>query len=274
MDPFKIYKAVKEQYKSYIQTFQVFKNTDIRSFVEDGINKRKMLWQEPVIQISKRFKAGEPISKLIANKRLHPSCSNVYPGFIPYAHQQKSVEIVCQDKKNLVVTTGTGSGKSICFELPIISYCLEQAEKGAKGIKAIIIYPMNALANTQYEELAKKLHNSRLTIGLYTGDTESTGEEALRAYKDIFGEDAVPNNSEIIDRKQMQRTPPDILITNYVMLELLLTRNDDAPLFREELKRNLRFLVLDELHTYSGKQGADVAFLIRRLKQKTETKAS
>lgn len=272
MDPFKIYKAVKEQYKSYIQTFQVFKNTDIRSFVEEGINKRKMLWQEPVIQISKRFKAGEPISKLIANKHLHPSCSDVYHGFIPYAHQQKSIEIVCQDKKNLVVTTGTGSGKSICFELPIVSYCLEQAEKGMKGIKAIIIYPMNALANTQYEELAKKLNNSGLTIGLYTGDTESTGEEALRAYKDIFGEDAVPNNSEIIDRKQMQRTPPDILITNYVMLELLLTRNDDAPLFREELKRNLRFLVLDELHTYSGKQGADVAFLIRRLKQKTETK--
>jgi ATP-dependent helicase YprA (DUF1998 family) len=131
---------------------------------------------------------------------------------------------------------------------------------------------MNALANTQYEELAKKLNDSGLTIGLYTGDTQHTGEEALRAYKDVFGEDAVPNNSEIIDREQQRRTPPDILITNYVMLELLLTRNDDAALFREEIKRNLRFLVLDELHTYSGKQGADVAFLIRRLKQKTETK--
>jgi hypothetical protein len=74
----------------------------------------------------------------------------------------------------------------------------------------------------------------------------------LRAYKDVFGEDAVPNNSEIIDREQQRSTPPDILITNYVMLELLLTRNDDAALFREEIKHNLRFLVLDELHTYSG----------------------
>ncbi|MEI6137957.1 MAG: DEAD/DEAH box helicase [Mariniphaga sp.] len=272
MDPFKIYKAVKEQYKSYIQTFQVFQNPVIKAFVEDGVNKRKMLWQEPVIQISKRFKAGDPLAVLIEKGWLHPSCSKVYPNFIPYAHQEKSVVVVAHNQQNLVVTTGTGSGKSICFELPIVSYCLEQAAKGAKGIKAIIIYPMNALANTQYEELAKKLNDSGLTIGLYTGDTQHTGEEALRAYKDVFGEDAIPNSSEIIDRLQMRRTPPDILITNYVMLELLLTRNDDAALFREEIKRNLRFLVLDELHTYSGKQGADVAFLIRRLKQKTETK--
>lgn len=272
MDPFKIYKAVKEQYKSYIQTFQVFKNPEIKQFVEDGINKRKMLWQEPVIQISKRFKAGEPLQDLIAKGWLHPTTSAVYNGFIPYAHQQRSVEVVSRDKQNLVVTTGTGSGKSICFELPIVSYCLEQKARGAAGIKAIIIYPMNALANTQYEELARKLNNSGVTIGLYTGDTEHTGEEALRSYRDVFGEDAVPNNSEVIDREQLRRTPPDILITNYVMLELLLTRNDDAALFREEIKRNLRFLVLDELHTYSGKQGADVAFLIRRLKQKTETK--
>ena len=166
MDPFKIYKSVKEQYKSYIQTFQVFNNPTIQQFVEDGINKRKMLWQEPVIQISKRFKAGDPLTELISKNWLHPSCDKVYPSFIPYAHQQKSVGVVAKNKQNLVVTTGTGSGKSICFELPIVSYCFEQAEKGNKGIKAIIIYPMNALANTQYEELAKKLNNSGLTIGL------------------------------------------------------------------------------------------------------------
>jgi superfamily II DNA/RNA helicase len=271
MDPFKIYKSVKEQYKSYIQTFQVFKNPEIKKFVEEGIDKRKMLWQEPVIQISKRFKAGASIEELIKKDWLNAACNNVYEGFITYAHQQKAVEIVSANNQNLVVTTGTGSGKSMCFELPIVNYCLEQQAKGEKGIKAIIIYPMNALANTQYEELARKLGSSGLKIGLYTGDTKHTGEEALKAYKEVFGADAVPNDSEIIDREQLRRTPPDILITNYVMLELLLTRNDDAVLFREELKRNLHFLVLDELHTYSGKQGADVAFLIRRLKQKTDT---
>lgn len=274
MDPFKVYNAVKEQYKSYIKTFQVFKDPAIAQFVEEGIDKRKMLWQEPVIQISKRFSAGEPVAEMVNRKWLHPDCNKVYPGFIPYAHQQQAIEVVAKNKQNCVVTTGTGSGKSICFEMPIVSHCLYQRDKGLRGIKAIIIYPMNALANTQYEELSKKLKDSGLTIGLYTGDTEKTGEEALKSYKEVFGDDAVPNNSEIIDREQLRRTPPDILITNFVMLELLLTRNQDAShLFREEIKRNLQFLVLDELHTYSGKQGADVAFLIRRLKQKTETKS-
>jgi ATP-dependent helicase YprA (DUF1998 family) len=272
MDPFKLYKVVKEQYKSYIQTFQVFKSDRIKAFVDTGISNRSMLWQEPVIQINKRFKAGEPLTDMISKGWLHSKCNNLYPGFIPYAHQQKAIEIAAYKKESLLVTTGTGSGKSICFELPIVSHCLEQSQKGLKGIKAIIIFPMNALANTQYEELAKRLKDSGVTIGLYTGDTEASGEEALKAYKEVFGEAAVPNDCEIIDRQQLRRTPPDILITNYVMLELMLTRNDDAALFREELIRNLRFLVLDELHTYSGKQGADVAFLIRRLKQKTETK--
>jgi ribosomal protein S27E len=272
MDPFRIYKTVKDQYKSYIQTFQVFKNPEIAKFVEDGINKRRMLWQEPVIQITRRFKAGDELQVLVDRGWLNKGITGPYNGLTPYAHQQRSVEIAARDKQNLLVTTGTGSGKSLCFELPIVSHCIQESAKGSKGLKAIIIYPMNALANTQYEELAKKLNGTGVTIGLYTGDTRHTGDEALKAYKEVFGDDAVPGPCEIIDREQLRRTPPDILITNYVMLELLLTRNDDAALFRDEIKRNLQFLVLDELHTYSGKQGADVAFLIRRLKQKTETK--
>jgi superfamily II DNA or RNA helicase len=272
MDPFKIYNAVKDQYKSYIETFQIFKNEDIKRFVQDGINNRKMLWQEPVIQISKRFKNGNTLDDMVSEGWLHKNIKSIYKDFKPYAHQHKAFEVASNKKENLVVTTGTGSGKSMCFELPIVNHCLYEAEKGLKGIKAIVIYPMNALANTQYEELAKKLKDSGLTIGLYTGDTQHTGEEALKAYKEVFGEDAVPTNAEVIDREKLRLTPPDILITNYVMLELMLTRNDDAALFKDEIKENLKFLVLDELHTYSGKQGADVAFLIRRLKQKTNTK--
>lgn len=94
----------------------------------------------------------------------------------------------------------------------------------------------------------------------------------MSAYKEIFGADAVPKDCEIIDRTQLRRSPPDILITNYAQLELMLTRQVDMDLFAEGRKENLQYLVLDEIHTYSGKQGADVAFLIRRLKQKTNTK--
>ena len=281
MDPFKIFNEVKQQYKSYIQTFQIFKNPEIEKYVQQQMDSGKMLWQEPIIQISKRFKAGKTIPQLISDGILHPATEEVFKltdsktgsRFLihPHFHQEQAIQIVSAKQENLVVTTGTGSGKSLCFEIPIVNHCLKAKEQGKKGIKAIIIYPMNALANSQYQELASKLSGSGLKIGLYTGDTDISPDGALERYKEIFGEDAVPNDSEIISRSEMKQNPPDILLTNYVQLELLLTRLEDKPLFREEFKENLRFLVLDELHTYSGKQGADVAFLVRRLKQRTNT---
>ncbi len=281
MNPFKVFQEVKKQYKSYIQTFQVFKDKDIEKFVQKQMDQGNMLWQEPIIQISKRFKAGKKLNEFVNAKVLHPDTEKVFKlrdsktgkEFIihPHYHQQQAIEIVAGKGENMVVTTGTGSGKSLCFEIPIVNYCLKTRDEGKKGIKAIIIYPMNALANSQYEELSKKLGGSGLKIGLYTGDTDVAPEGALEKYKDIFGPDAVPNDSEVISRVEMKKNPPDILLTNYVQLELLLTRLEDKPLFREEFKENLKFLVLDEIHTYSGKQGADVAFLIRRLKQRTNT---
>lgn len=280
MNPFKVFEEVKKQYKSYIQTFQVFKNKDIESFVHKQMDEGNMLWQEPVIQISKRFKAGKTINELVNDGLLHPVVEDIFQltdnsgnkfKIHPHFHQQQAVEIISGKQENMVVTTGTGSGKSLCFEIPVVNHCLQEKDKGKKGIKAIIIYPMNALANSQYEELAKKLGGSGLKIGLYTGDTDVATESALERYKEIFGPDALPNDSEIISRTEMKRNPPDILLTNYVQMELLLTRLEDKPLFRDDLKDNLKFLVLDELHTYSGKQGADVAFLIRRIKQRTNS---
>lgn len=272
MDPFKIYDKVKQQYYSFIKTFQVFKDKEIEAFVANAVANRQMLWQEPIVQITKRFKTGLTLKELVEEKKLlHPAIESIYQIF-PYSHQQKAIEISCGKKQNLVVTTGTGSGKSLCFELPVVNHCLYAKDKGLTGIKAILIYPMNALANSQYQELAIKLEGSGLKIGLYTGDTEEEGGAALSAYKEIFGADAVPKDCEIIDRTQLRRSPPDILITNYAQLELMLTRQVDMDLFAEGRKENLQYLVLDEIHTYSGKQGADVAFLIRRLKQKTNTK--
>ena len=281
MNPFKVFQEVKQQYKAYIQTFQVFQNKEIEAYVHHQINHGKMLWQEPIVQISKRFKTGKTISQLIDEAILHAGVKKVFQltnertgeHFVihPHLHQEQAINIVSGKKENLVVTTGTGSGKSLCFEIPIVNHCLKAKEEGKEGIKAIIIYPMNALANSQYQELSKKLDGSGLSIGLYTGDTAMAPEEALEKYKEIFGPDAEPNDSEIISRTEMKKTPPDILLTNYVQLELLLTRLEDKPLFRDAFKENLRFLVLDELHTYSGKQGADVAFLVRRLKQRTNT---
>jgi len=271
MDPFRVYDEVKHQYYSFIKTFQVFKKKEIEEYVAESVRNRQMLWQEPIIQINKRFKPGKPVSALVGEKILHPAVGQFFK-VDTYFHQQKAIEKAAGEGQNIVITTGTGSGKTLCFIIPAINYSLHARDKGLPGIKAIIIYPMNALANSQYQELSEILENSGLTIGLYTGDTETTGQAALESYKEIFGPDANPKKCEIIDREQLRKTPPDILITNYAQMELLLTRNDDAALFREGIKENLKFLVLDEIHTYSGKQGADVAFLIRRLKQKTNTK--
>jgi hypothetical protein len=169
---------------------------------------------------------------------------------------------------NVVVATGTGSGKSFAFGIPIVSECLRLREQGVPGIKALIVYPMNALANSQYDDFARRLHGTGLRIALYTGDTPHAPGEALERYRHATGRSA-PYDSEVLSRQEIQEHPPDVLMTNYVMLELLLTRFEDRRLFATP--GTLRFLVLDEVHTYTGKRGADVAALVRRLKQHTGT---
>jgi hypothetical protein len=140
--------------------------------------------------------------------------------------------------------------------------------RGVTGIKAVIVYPMNALAHSQYDDFARRLHGSGLTIARYTGDTSTSPAEALDEYRRVTSRES-PYDSEILSREEIQDRLPDILMTNYVMLELLLTRFEDRTLFATP--DVLRFLVLDEVHTYTGKRGADVAALIRRLKQHTRT---
>ena len=275
MNPFRTYEAVKADYLSYIRTFQKFKNKRFGDFVKDRTNQHDMLWREPLIQISKRYKEGSNLDELIKLGWLHPECLSIFTinnrPIHPYYHQEQAIRIAVEKKQNLLVTTGTGSGKSLCYEIPIIDHCIRTVGQKKKGIKAILIFPMNALANSQYIEMVKKLAGTGIKIGLYTGDTAPDPKDALSKYREVHGPDATPNDSEIISRREMQETPPDILITNYVELELLLTRLDDRTLFADDYKENLQFLVIDELHTYSGKKGADVAFLIRRLKQRTNT---
>lgn len=178
-------------------------------------------------------------------------------GFAPYMHQQRAFErLATLQPQSTLVATGTGSGKTECFLYPILDYCLQERRK---GIKAIIIYPMNALATDQARRFAKEVSSltPKLTVGLFTGDGGSDSR--------VMSPDQVITNQDAL-----RDNPPDILLTNYKMLDFLLMRPKDQRLWKHNLKTQdlLRYLVVDELHTFDGAQGTDLACLIRRLRDK------
>jgi ATP-dependent helicase YprA (DUF1998 family) len=170
-----------------------------------------------------------------------------------HRHQQRAVA-KARNSESFVVTTGTGSGKSLCFFVPIVDAIIRAKKAGEEPrTKAIIIYPMNALANSQLGEIRKFVDEAvtaglpahlKPTVARYTG--QETDEE----------------------RQQISRDKPDILLTNFMMLELLMTRQERLDQAVIANAQGLDFLVLDELHTYRGRQGADVAMLVRRVKQR------
>ncbi len=181
------------------------------------------------------------------------------PRFRPYAHQVESFlrlsSMGDREPRSTLVTTGTGSGKTECFLYPILDHCLRHRDK--PGVKAILIYPMNALANDQARRIAKELWTS----------PELKGSVSAGMYIGGRGEHAATGPTHLVDeRSALRSSPPDILLTNYRMLDFLLLRPEDRALWRHNTPDTLRYLVLDELHTYDGAQGTDVACLVRRLK--------
>lgn len=181
----------------------------------------------------------------------------------PHAHQQKAWDRLRSDRtpQPTLVATGTGSGKTECFLYPLLDHC--QRNPGP-GIKAIVIYPMNALATDQAKRFAEVVFSrsslkGKIRVGLFVGESEKSPRK-------VMGHDAV-----ITDKQILRENPPDILLTNYKMLDYLLMRPMDRPLWRFNEPNTLRYLVVDELHTFDGAQGTDLACLIRRLKARLKT---
>lgn len=171
------------------------------------------------------------------------------PGFPPYRHQAKAWERLSTlhgPARPTLVTTGTGSGKTESFLVPVLDHCRREKARGRSGVKAVLLYPMNALATDQAGRLGEYLAQPELaqvTAGLYIGDRPDTDFRRV-----------------LTRREDMRLTPPDVLITNYKMLDLLLQRGEDRPLWEDA---DIAFVVLDEFHTYDGAQGTDVAMLLR-----------
>ncbi len=274
MNPFRVLQSIKSDYRQAVEGTQVIKDQKVKDLIAKAIEEDELLWREPYVQITRRFKRGAPLKKVVDEGVLHPDVLKVFyrdekdrqsPPIDLHMHQLKSVQAYAEGK-NYLVSTGTSSGKSNCFFIPIVDACLKSKAQGKKGIKAIVVYPMNALANSQYWNMAQRLVGTGLNIGKFTGQTAKTEEEAMKVYR---GE---PLDSEVLDRHAMFENPPDILITNYKMLEYMLIRPKDRQMLKTELADSLQFLVLDEAHSYEGRRGADVALLVRRVKRRMNGK--
>ena len=240
------------------------------------------LLRGPYISLSRGFREGASIAELVAEGILHPYMQQLIPSGIThvYGHQERAIRSIVTGDTTLV-STGTGSGKTECFLYPIISRCLELKDQNAPpGIVAVIVYPMNALAEDQLERLRSLLAGSGVSFGMYVGKTPSEvasgkvmPQSASRAdYMAVLNEfrsqgrsDSVHPFEEVCTRLEMRTAgkQPRILLTNVKQLELLLTRQNDIELFNDA---RLDFLAFDEAHTFTGVNGAETACLIRRLR--------
>lgn len=270
-DPLRSSQKIVEDFRRYILT--TFRTDDpaINESLAQQV-KTETISNGPFLSISPNYERICSLESLIpgmltAGFFKMPE-STLKPGkFNLYVHQYKALETVVKNDHNLVLSTGTSSGKTFSFLLPILNYLLDEREQGVlcPGVRAMIIYPMNALANDQLNELRGLLKGTGITYGAFTGDTLHTPSEALKIYRKTYGRG--PDENELISREAMNSQPPNILITNYAMLERLLILPKSKELFGTPGKNYWKYIVLDEAHMYSGAKGSEVSSLLRRLKK-------
>ena len=228
-----------EKYLRYIETTFFIDDKEYMNQFKKYLQKADYFAKGPYLDFSDSFEFGKSIEALIDEGAFSHEFTELYrknESLLTrelYKHQELSVRKI-KEGRNLVVTTGTGSGKTEAFLLPIINYLMEQKESGAlnDGVRALIIYPMNALANDQMKRMRELLADyPSITFGAYTGETEKEDKEALSKYMSL-NNGKKPLANERISRKQMKDRPPHILITNYAMLEYLLLRPADNVFFQ------------------------------------------
>lgn len=245
MNVFNTHSKIVEDYASYIRSFINIADQEIRAKVDEELARGK-LWAEPLLQFNPSFETAGSIDTLAKAGAIHPDMPKIFKGYSLYSHQIAAIELGLAGK-DFVVTSGTGSGKSLTYIGTIFNKLL--TESSTPGVNAVIVYPMNALINSQFEEFSRYKKNYE----------DATG----RAFPIVFGQYTGQESEE--QRSKMRDNPPQVLLTNYMMLELLLTRVRERPI-RNAIYDNLKYLVFDELHTYRGRQGADIAMLIRRIR--------
>lgn len=278
-NPIETARKVEDSYREYIATTIHFDDADLQKQLEAILSEPGYLAKGPFLEAAPPYRKDKTVAGLVDEELLCKGMMSLGGGdarnFDPYrplyVHQVKAIEKSVAGR-NYAVVTGTGSGKTECFLLPILNDILTEFEKSGRsaGVRAMILYPMNALANDELKRLRKLLKGTEITFGRYTGDTEEKESVALRKWKDENPDQTrLPN--EIISRERIRENPPNILLTNYSMLEYLLLRPEDAPLFEGAFGANWRHIAIDEAHVYSGALGTEIAYLLRRVKARIES---
>lgn len=272
--PLELTEEIAERYRRYLHTTFYFRDPELRASFREALKKTDLV-KGPYLEAGRPFKPGPTPRELfeeLLGRPLDAGFLAAVQGDRPlYDHQASAIAKIFQEQ-NVVVATGTGSGKTESFLLPILLHLYQEFQKGEldAGVRALILYPMNALANDQRDRLGEiscRLVRSgspfRFTFGQYIGDTPEDEHDRQRQAAEVL---RARHPGELLLRSEMRETPPHILLTNYSMLEYLLLRPKDNPLFRDA--RRWTFLVLDEAHQYRGARGMEMAMLLRRLKER------
>lgn len=253
---FDLHKDILTDYKLYIDSFINIADARILETVKKDFDSGN-LYPEPLIQFNPSFETGGRVEDLVSSGILVRDFNNLFydekgESWSIYKHQKEAI-IKGNEGKGFIVTSGTGSGKSLTYISTIFNHLFRNPNRS--GIKAIIVYPLNALINSQETAL----------FGFEENYRKRTGDRLPFRFAKYSGQEKQDVRDRII------ANPPDILLTNYMMLELLMVRKTDEVLRRSFLD-NIEYLVFDELHVYKGRQGADVSLLNRRIKAAAKNK--
>lgn len=240
-------------YEQFSRSFTSVRSEDLRSEIDAQYDAGRF-WPEALLSLNPRYRSDKNVDQLVESGDLDEGTGQVFrfdkAPMTFYRHQSEAIA-KARAGESFVVTTGTGSGKSMCFFIPVVDAIIRALRAGKpRKTRAIIVYPMNALANSQLKEIDKFIGQSGLPDKIKPVVKRYTGQESQE------------------ERQKIAANPPDILLTNYMMAELLLTRQDKLDAQVIENADGLEFIILDELHTYRGRQGADVAVLVRRLRDR------
>ncbi|NER79069.1 MAG: DEAD/DEAH box helicase [Leptolyngbya sp. SIO1D8] len=303
LDPIAVATQPREDFIRHLLTAYPLRDDELRKKLKQELEKPGVVWQHPYLEGAQPYYSASSVANLVKRGYLHPEMSRLFePSDRPlYRHQQAAIETVILGQENIVVATGTGSGKTECFLIPMMDALLKEEEQlNTAGVRTLILYPMNALVNDQVKRLRKLLCQQSfdrpvIRFGFYTSRTEQTLKDAremllaeLQSYErkellELLDEEEkkrdLSTSEKLIDaaaekiekiqaisREEIWEAPPHILVTNYSMLEHMLIRPKERQEIFEYSASVFKLLIVDEAHTYNGSTGTEVSMLLKRFK--------